>query len=157
MRARPQKAVERRKKMLLTEANKLSLSPRQVTKMSARIAELVDKIQRLELEIEELTYEHGKAVKRIERAESKKKRERAAAREAKKAGGKVAAKAKAEAKRKAEARKTSRAKSRLHAQEGGGGTRERDPEPEARASAHRTRVRRWLCPDEGCVASHRDG
>ena len=106
-----QKAIDRRKRMLMVEADKLSLSPRQVTKMSARIFELVDKIQRLELEIDEMIHEHEKAVKRIERAESKKKRERAVAREAKKAGGKVAAAAKAAAEKKAEAKKTSRAKS----------------------------------------------
>ncbi len=102
-----QKAVDRRRKTLMAEAKKLSLSPRQVTKMSGRIAELVDKIRRLEMEIDELTHEHERAVKRIERAEAKRKRERAAAREAKKAGGKTAG----AAKKKAGAKKPSRAKS----------------------------------------------
>lgn len=106
-----QKAIDRRQKTLMTEAKKLSLSPRQVVKMSARIAELVDKIQRLEIEIDEMSHEHEKAVKRVERAESKKKRERAATRAAKKTGGKVAAEAEAEAEKKAEAKKSSRAKS----------------------------------------------
>jgi RNA polymerase primary sigma factor len=81
-----QKAIERRQKTLMTEARKLSLSPRQVTTMSARIAELVDKVQRLEVEIEEMTTQYEKAVKKVDRAETKKKKERAAAREAKKSG-----------------------------------------------------------------------
>ncbi len=81
-----EKAIERRKKSLRTEADKLSLSPPQVAKMSARIAELVDKVQRLEEELEEFSQAHEKAVRRVERAEAKRKRERAAAREAKKKG-----------------------------------------------------------------------
>jgi len=98
-----QQAVERRRKSIMTEANKLALAPPQVTKMSARIAELVDRIQRLEMEIEELSLEHEKAEKRVVRAEAKKKRERAAAREAKKKGKKSP--------KKGDAKKSTRAKS----------------------------------------------
>ena len=52
------KAIERRHKSLKTETKRLALHPSQVTKMSARIGELVDKCRALEDEVAELTDRH---------------------------------------------------------------------------------------------------
>ncbi len=78
------KAVERRRKSLVTETRKLCLHPTQVEKMGARIGELLLKVEHLEQKTDELIEQHEAAVRRLERAEAKKKRERAKKSKAKK-------------------------------------------------------------------------
>jgi RNA polymerase primary sigma factor len=68
-----QKAIDRRTKALTTETRRLALHPVQVTRMSARIGELVDKCRVLEDEIEDLNAKHETLVKRAEREDAKKK------------------------------------------------------------------------------------
>jgi RNA polymerase primary sigma factor len=69
-----QKAVERRCKSLATETKRLLLHPAQVTKMTVRIGELVDKCRVLEDEIAVLTDTHDSIIRRAEREEARKKK-----------------------------------------------------------------------------------
>jgi RNA polymerase primary sigma factor len=70
------KAVERRRKIFVTECWKLALHPRQVGKMSARIEELVGKLERHEQEVEKHSKKVESLNKQIERAAAKKKGEK---------------------------------------------------------------------------------
>ncbi|MFH1690500.1 MAG: RNA polymerase sigma factor RpoD, partial [Candidatus Eisenbacteria bacterium] len=70
------KAIERRRKSLVTETKRLALHPAQVTKMAARIGELVDKCRALEDEIASLTDGYDSLLRRAEREEAKKKKAR---------------------------------------------------------------------------------
>jgi RNA polymerase primary sigma factor len=72
------KAIERREKSLVTETKRLALHPTQVTKMAARIGELVDKCRALEDEIETLTRKHESLLKKADREEARRKRARKA-------------------------------------------------------------------------------
>jgi len=74
-----QKAIDRRRKAIRVEGEKLALHPKQTAKMSSRVAELVAKLDHLEVEIAELVEKHGRAVKRVERAAARKKKERSSA------------------------------------------------------------------------------
>ncbi len=85
-----EKAVERRSKSLTIETKKLCLHPTQVQQMGSRIGELLLKVEHLEQKIAELTEQHKAAVRRCERAETKKKAERAKKSKAKKGGAKKA-------------------------------------------------------------------
>jgi RNA polymerase primary sigma factor len=69
-----QKAVDRRRKKIYTEASKLALHPRQVVRLSARIAELVEKLDRHQEEIDELDRRREALSKKAERAASRKKK-----------------------------------------------------------------------------------
>jgi RNA polymerase primary sigma factor len=79
-----EKAIERRRKSLATETRKLCLHPTQVQKMGSRVGELLLKAERIEQKIADLTEQHEAAVRRLERAEAKKKAERAKKSKAKK-------------------------------------------------------------------------
>jgi len=89
------KAVDRRRKSLATETKRLLLHPAQVTKMAARIGELVDKCRALEDEVEALIDGHDLLLRKAEREEARKKKARK-----KKAGKGAAKKGKAAAKKK---------------------------------------------------------
>ncbi len=78
------KAIERRQKALGTEQRKLCLHPRQVTRMEARVGELIEKLDRHEEEISELQREIDGLNRQAEREEARRKKERAAARGGKK-------------------------------------------------------------------------
>jgi len=69
-----QKAIDRRIKSLATETKRLALHPAQVTKMSLRIGELVDKCRALEDEIDELASKHDSLVRKAEREEARRKK-----------------------------------------------------------------------------------
>ena len=73
------KAVERRRKSLVTETKRLALHPVQVTKMTVRIGELVDKCEVLEGEIADHTARHDSLLRKAEREEAKRKKARKAA------------------------------------------------------------------------------
>jgi len=68
------RAVERRVKTLEAETLKLALHPRQVARMQARMTELVEKVEHHEAEIEALTRALERTNRRLEQAQSKKKR-----------------------------------------------------------------------------------
>jgi RNA polymerase primary sigma factor len=68
-----QKAVDRRVKKLRTESDKLALHQKQVVRLSARIGELVEKLERNEEEIEELNSRREALAKKAERAAARKK------------------------------------------------------------------------------------
>ena len=90
------RAVEKRVKKIRSESNRLALHPRQIGRLSSRIAELVEKLARHEEEIAALN----------DRAESlSKKAERAQARRRKKATGKKTTKRKTSTKSPAALRK----------------------------------------------------
>jgi RNA polymerase primary sigma factor len=72
--AQTEKAVERRRKKLETEASRLALHPRQVSRISSRIAELVEKLERHEQEIEALNAARETLSKKAEGARSKGKK-----------------------------------------------------------------------------------
>ncbi|HYW68257.1 MAG TPA: RNA polymerase sigma factor RpoD [bacterium] len=87
------KAIDRRCKSLATETKRLALHPAQVTKMAARIGELVDKCRALEDEVEALNETHESLIRKAEREEAKKKKARqAAAKKGAAKKGKAAAK-----------------------------------------------------------------
>jgi RNA polymerase primary sigma factor len=77
--ARPQhatqtrKAIERRVKGIHTETVRLSLHPRQVTRMSVRMAELAEKLLKQEREIDELKARLGSVDRKLERSGKRKK------------------------------------------------------------------------------------
>jgi RNA polymerase primary sigma factor len=73
-----EKAVERRRKKLETEASRLALHPRQVGRLSSRIAELVEKLDRHEQEVEELSSSREALAKKAGGARSKGKKGSAA-------------------------------------------------------------------------------
>ena len=73
-----QKAVERRRKKIHSEANRLALHQRQVVRLSVRITELVEKLDRHEEEIEALNRQRGSLSKQAERAVAAKKKKKAA-------------------------------------------------------------------------------
>ena len=86
--AQTRKAVERRRKAIRTESEKLALHPKQTVKMSARVSELVEKLDHLDDEIDELAAKHERAVKRVERAEARARKRRKAGKKAKKGASK---------------------------------------------------------------------
>jgi RNA polymerase primary sigma factor len=73
-----QKAVDRRKKKLTSEANRLALHSRQVGRLSARIGELVEKLDRHEQEIDTLSRKRRSVLKRAERAGAARRKKSAA-------------------------------------------------------------------------------
>jgi RNA polymerase primary sigma factor len=83
------RAVERRRKSFNTEVGRLALHPGQVTKMSLRIGELVDKLSVLQDEMDLLTDRHDALLRKADREEARRKKERKSA--AKGAKGKKAA------------------------------------------------------------------
>ena len=100
-RAKPQhatqtkKAIDRRTKALVAETRRLQLHPRQVTKMSMRIGELVEKCRALEEEIKTLTSKHDSLIRKAEREENRRRKARREAR------ARTSSKTKASGKRKA--------------------------------------------------------
>jgi len=72
------KAIDRRVKSLTTETRRLQLHPSQVTRMSARIGELVDKCRALEDEIDELEQKHESLQRKADREKEKRKKARKA-------------------------------------------------------------------------------
>ena len=73
------KAIERRRKSLLTETRRLALHPAQVAKMTVRIGELVSKCEILERELSEHASVHESLLRKAEREEAKRKKARKAA------------------------------------------------------------------------------
>ncbi|MFH1502021.1 MAG: RNA polymerase sigma factor RpoD [Candidatus Eisenbacteria bacterium] len=69
-----QKAISRREKSLRTETAKLALQPKQISRMSARMCELMGKIERHEDEIAQLESTHGALKRKLEREQAKKKK-----------------------------------------------------------------------------------
>jgi RNA polymerase primary sigma factor len=68
------KAVARREKSLATETAKLQLHPRQVTRMSARMVELVEKLERHEHELNKSANQLESVRRKIERGRPKKRK-----------------------------------------------------------------------------------
>ena len=71
------KAIARRKKALATETARLQLHPRQVTRMSARMVELVEKLDRHERELSKSSNRLESLRRKMERAQSKKRKKTA--------------------------------------------------------------------------------
>jgi len=73
------KAIERRRRSLVTETRRLVLHPEQVTKMTVRIGELVVKCEVLEGEVSEHAAAHDALLRKAEREEARRKKARKAA------------------------------------------------------------------------------
>ncbi len=71
--AQTKKAIEARRKSLQTEVRRLSLHPRQVARIAARINELVEKLDQHEREVNVLNEQHVAAQRKLERAGAKRK------------------------------------------------------------------------------------
>ncbi|MBN2564830.1 MAG: RNA polymerase sigma factor RpoD [Candidatus Eisenbacteria bacterium] len=69
-----EKAIQRRVKALDRETKRLALHPRQITRMSARMAELVEKCKAHESDMATLTESHQALLKKVERAEARKQK-----------------------------------------------------------------------------------
>jgi RNA polymerase primary sigma factor len=80
------KAIERRIKAIDKETRKLALHPRQVTRMSARVSELVEKCSVHGDDIAALTAKHDALTKKIENAEARKTRTRKSSKKSKSTG-----------------------------------------------------------------------
>jgi RNA polymerase primary sigma factor len=79
------KAIETRRKTLSVEVRRLSLHPRQVARIAARISELVEKLEQHESEVAALAEQHSAAQRRLDKASSRKKTTARSAPAAKKA------------------------------------------------------------------------
>ncbi len=84
------KAAERRRKSLASETKRLDLHPTQVTKMAARVGELMDKLRAHEDEVDALVARHASLLRKADREDARRKKARKATKGKKATSKKVA-------------------------------------------------------------------